>query len=118
QLLPLSGLPPSQAKVQSIPDKAVILDPSDTLDHPLVAWVLQLGWLCHIPLMYLTHDRCHNAEHVSHTDALAASSQSGRAPLLVSTGEYDITPTDFNEAWPRLCRMIAMHLLSDNPKSV
>ena len=36
QLLLLSGMPPSWAKAQSLPIQAVILDPSDTLDHPLV----------------------------------------------------------------------------------
>ena len=99
------------------------LDPNALVDPPAFIRALELGWRKHIPLHLLTHSRCRIFSHSSSTphDSLAVTEDDKiqiREVASDTSRESSMSVVEFFEAWPRLCSLIELHLLSPDKKAI
>jgi hypothetical protein len=108
-----SGLAPAwNAPPQHLHPDAVgrLLDPHAIMDPPVIVRVLRDNWSTHIPLTYLTYDRCGEFAATDQTDTRGPADSS--KIRLSSKDEEKITVDEFNQAWPHFCSMIEKYLPS------
>jgi hypothetical protein len=92
------------------------LDAIVIVDYPVIARILQEGWLTHIPLMALTVEKCCAASFLDYT---RPSEQGKKTQItLDATAEASIPLQDWLDSWPRFCLHIRRHLKAANPQSI
>lgn len=111
-----------QSKVHSLHGARAVLDPNEIIEPPLIVKMLQRGWVSHPPLHLLTTARCLASQFITSTSTNVLTLEDGKMHLsdasIDSTGEAQMSLSDFIEAWPRFCSLIERYLPGPNSKGI